>query len=329
MSFILNKELFLEVLFSHDWRNVQPNNRGRLNASSPWGLREDKNPSFSVIIDESSDAFGCWMDQGSEDPEWQRGGPIRLYMFLRNITEEEARDELCNGEIDAYATPKLRTKIRPPKLYERIRAIDVSSFTTDEVPYLTGRGITPEVQRMFSCGYDPDKRAVVMPWHSPDGAVLNAKWRATWSKAFWYAKGGAPVRNMIYGIHIVYSQRIKRVLITESETDAMYAWSCGVPAVAVGGSAFTNEKADLLRRSTVEELLIGADNDAAGEKLRREIYGKMRGYCAIADVRIPSNVKDVNEIGDAEMVRRICEISQRKNIFRNVQPVIANFRQLM
>ncbi|WP_339273806.1 toprim domain-containing protein [Paenibacillus sp. FSL W8-0426] len=329
MPNVINVDTFLAALDSYDWRNVQPNNRGRLNASSPFGLREDKTPSFSVIIDPDRDDFGCWRDAGAKDPEWARGGPVKLYAFLRNITYEEAREELTTGEVAETGPPKLRVKLKPPSLPERPKPIDVSAYVAEEVPYLTERGISPEVQRMFNCGFDGAKNAVVMPWHDPAGVTINAKWRATWSKAFWYAKGGAPVRNMIYGIHLVYARGIKRVIITESETDAMYLWSCGFPAVAVGGSTLTDNQAEMLRMSPASEIVIGTDNDAAGEKLREEIAAKMRGYCAVYDVRWPGGAKDANEVRGVSAIEATVKAATRRNIFMRLQHSIAAYRRIM
>ncbi|MDQ0168712.1 toprim domain-containing protein [Paenibacillus tundrae] len=168
-----------------------------------------------------------------------------------------------------------------------------------------------------------------MPWHDPTGAPINAKWRATWSKAFWYAKGGAPVRNMIYGIHLVYARKVSRVVIVESETDALYLWSCGIPAIAVGGSTFTDAQAEMLRMSPVEEIVIGTDNDSAGEKLREEVAAKLRGYCELYDVRWPDDAKDANEVGDEETVRSTVDGAVRRNIFARMQHPIDTYRQIM
>ena len=329
MTNVINVDTFLAALDSYDWRNVQPNSRGRLNASSPFGLRADQTPSFSVIVDPDSPDFGCWRDSGANNPEFARGGPIKLYAFLRNITYEEAREELTTGEITEDGPPKLRVKLIPPGPPPKPQPIDIAAYKAEAVPYLTERGISPEVQRMFDCGFDAAKNAVVMPWHDPDGAPINAKWRATWSKVFFYAKGGAPVRNMIYGIHLVYSRRIERAIIVESETDAMYLWSNGYPAIAVGGSTFTDIQAEMLRMSPAQAIVIGTDNDAAGEKLREEVAAKMRGYCELYDVRWPIPAKDANDVRDEIALRRAVKSAIRRNIFTLAQHSIDTYRHMM
>jgi DNA primase len=94
----------------------------------------------------------------------------------------------------------------------------------------------------------------------------------------------------------------------------MTAASAGTFGLAVGGSEFTNEKAELLRRSPIEELLIAGDNDEAGEKLRWEITRKMRGYVRLYNVEI-SGGKDFNAVG-IEGTRLACESAKRIDTVR-------------
>lgn len=294
MTSQINADRFLAAVERYHFRNVTYT-RGRQNSSSPFGLRADNTPSFSLVIDPHSEAFGCWTDSGARDPAWARGGPVRLYAFVRNITEQEAREELYD-EPPEGGRPELRVRLRLNEPQTARDPIDITTYITHEVQYLTDRGITPVIQRLYRCGYDCAKNAVVMPWASPDSSVLNAKWRATWGKAFWYAKGGAPIRSMIYGIDVAYKRNIKRAIIGEAEIDAMSAAVAGTFGLAVGGSEFTEEKAELLRRSPICELIIAGDNDAAGEKLRWEIERKMRGHVRMRAVTFPDYVKDANDV---------------------------------
>jgi DNA primase len=309
---VVNFALLLDAIERYPWRNLLYA-RGRLIASSPFGSRADNTPSFSVVVDADSDAFGCWNDAGADDPEWARGSPIKLYAFLRNITEYEAFTLLYSGD-DEDAPPSLRINLRAAETVATRRPIDVTPYIAQEVPYLSSRGITPIIQRLYKSGMDHAKNAVVMPWSSPSGAVLNAKWRAIWGKAFWYAKGGAPVKTMIYGIDVAYRRNIKRAVIVEAEIDAMTAASAGTFGLAVGGSEFTDEKAEMLRRSPIAELLIAGDNDAAGEKLRWQIERKLRGYMRLYNVKI-DGAKDFNAAG-TEATREACESAERIDTVR-------------
>lgn len=292
---VINHALLLDALERYPWRNLTYA-RGRLNASSPFGNRADNTPSFSVIIDPDSLAFGCFVDSGARDPAWARGSPIKLYAWLRNITEQESFALLYEPASEAEAL-KLRIRLRLPEPPRQRKPIDIAPYISAQpIPYLSGRGITPIIQRLYRCGFDNAKNAVVMPWTSPNGSVLNAKWRSTWGKAFWYYSGGSSIRSMIYGIDIAYKRSIKRATVTEGEIDTMSAATAGTFGLAVGGSEFTDEKADMLKRSPIEELLIAADNDAAGEKLRWQIERKMRGHVRLSYVGLPSGTKDLNEV---------------------------------
>lgn len=311
---VINHVLFLDAIERYPWRNITYA-RGRLNASSPFGSRQDNTPSFSVVIDPNASSFGCWVDSGARDPSWARGSPVKLYAFLTDITEYEAFS-LLHNELDESAPPELQIKLREPKPFVSRKPIDISPYITSEpIPYLIGRGISPVIQRLYRCGFNPAKNAVVMPWGGPAGNVMNVKYRATWGKAFWYARGGQPVRSMIYGIDVAYRRNIKRAVIVEAEIDAMTAATAGTFGLAVGGSEFTTEKANLLRRSPIEDLLLAADNDESGEKLRWQIEREMRGYVRLYSVEIPQDYKDLNAAGIAE-TRKACETSKRISSFR-------------
>ncbi|MEC0167912.1 toprim domain-containing protein [Paenibacillus graminis] len=300
--YAINHELLLDALERYPFRNPAYA-RGRLSASSPFGSRADNTPSFSVVVDPHDDAFGCWNDAGAVDPEWARGSPVKLFAFLHNITEFEAFTMLYSAE-DENAPPSLRINLRAPAPPTARRPIDVTPYIAQEVPYLTGRGIAPIIQSLYRSGFDAAKNAVVMPWAGPSGRVLNAKWRSVSGKIFYYAKGGAPVKSMIYGIDIAYARRIKRAAIVEAEIDAMTAATAGTFGLAVGGSEFTEQKAELLRRSPIEELLIAGDNDEAGEKLRWQITRKLNGYMRLYNVEI-NGAKDFNAAG-IEATREAC-----------------------
>lgn len=288
----------------------------KLVAASPF--RHDRTPSFYVWLRDNpvtNAKAGYWQDYGATDPEWSRGGPVKLLAFLRNETEEETREYLrmhygYGGKETAdpdELTLDLSGILRAPS--EPYRPLDIRIL--DEYiarhPYLTSRGISEEVQRMFRTGYDERRRAVTIPWFNADGTLGNVKYRSVTDKVFWYAKGGRPIREMVFGLDRVYAWNFRRVALVEAEIDAMYLWTNGIPAVAVGGSAFSDEKAELLRKCPIEEIRVATDNDEAGAKLKAQVFDKLAGYCELYDVEIPREYKDMNEVKTREEVRRIIE----------------------
>lgn len=263
----------------------------KLIAASPF--RYDKTPSFMVRLQPYGKyPAGVWTDQGAYDEEWRSGNFVKLLSFLRNETYEETEEYLrtkymvsADGDI-IVVQPKLKVK--------RYRQALNLTFSQAPVGYLKRRGISDEVQRMFGVGFDPKSNAVILPWRLPDGRLANVKYRKTYGKAFWYERGGWPIRELVYGMDLIYSKQIRRAAIVEAEIDAMSMWTAGVPAVAVGGSTFNAFKRDIILRSPIEELIIATDNDKPGERLRAEVERELRGLVRIGHKRFVG-VKDANE----------------------------------
>lgn len=161
--------------------------------------------------------------------------------------------------------------------------------------YLEQRGISEPVQRLMGVGYDRQRKAITMPWRLPNGELANIKYRRVNTKIFWYEKGGWPVRELVYGIDIIYSRRVSYAVICEAEIDAMSFKVCGVPAVALGGSVITRQKAEVIRQSPLKTAYIATDSDKQGDKLRKEIRSVLGGFMTLYDVYIPRPYKDANE----------------------------------
>lgn len=296
----------------------------RLLAASPF--RYDRQPSFYVILD--GDDAGCWGDSGASDPDWQRGGIVKLLAFLRDETIGETLEYLTLKYGEDNADTSYEPTLNLPQLYipDKPRVTRIDSAILEgyryRSPYLGSRGISEDVQRLMSVGYDRQRRAVTIPWFNADGSLGNVKYRRTDSKTFWYASKARPIREMIYGIHIAYKQRIRRAAIVEAEVDALTLMSAGVFCIATGGTAFNEAKRDLILRSPIEELTLIRDNDPAGRAWRDRIVTELRGKIElrIANVRRP--YKDANEemcaIG-ADRLRRRYETA------RNVRK-LANFQ---
>ncbi|MBY0023803.1 DNA primase [Paenibacillus jamilae] len=316
-----------ELIEGYEWVHARwtPD---KLIACSPFRDTDDT-PSFFVDLRDGP-YYGCWFDPGAEDPEWRSGGPAKLVAFLRNIIEEEARELLHDGR-DAPAD-YITLRLHGPTESKRPKPLDsgiLADYQRVSSTYLSDRRITNDIQTLFQTGYDPRTRTVTFPWFDAAWRLMNVKYRKVSSKVFYYRKGGAPIRSLIYGIHIINQRKIKRVLLVESETDCLYAWSCGVPAIAVGGSSFTAEKADIIRKSPIEELLLGGDNDRAGRALRAQIRERLASSCALYDVRIPDEYKDINDIPDAETVRAICDGAVRESFCVGMQLPVGKLRRIM
>jgi len=285
----------------------------KLIAASPF--RYDKTPSFYVyLVDTATANAGSWGDPGADDPEWARGGFVKLMSFLRDETATETREYLRVKYGDGPPDETDEPTIKPLALtiHEPYRPLPNTLLDRYQFrhPYLERRGISESVQRLMGIGYDRDRQAVVIPWFNADGSLGNVKYRRVDTKAFWYQRGGRPIREMVYGLNVIYARRIKRAAIVEAEIDAMTLMSAGIPAIATGGTGFNGAKRELIVKSPLEEVIILRDNDAAGRTWRNRIIAELKDRVGLSIGIIRSGNKDVNEAG-AEAAARSFERSRK------------------
>jgi len=158
------------------------------------------------------------------------------------------------------------------------------------------RDISKEAQRQFSVGYGANYIGfTAMPWYTPDGRLANVKYRSTRGKTFFYEKGATPIRRLVYGLNVVNANRSEMVVLCEGEIDAMSWASAGVPAVACGGSSISAEQIDAIKRSSIRKLLLGGDNDAAGQRLNAEVGRRLAGFVEIYYVDY-GDCNDANDV---------------------------------
>ena len=265
----------------------------KLIAASPF--RYDRKPSFFVRLQPYGRyPAGTWADSGAYDEEWRSGNFVKLLAFLRNETYEETADYLIT-KYGVYADGEIKL-VKPAIKIKRDRQTLNLCIDPVVTEYLSRRGISAEVQRMFGVGYDEKADAVMLPWRLADGRLANVKYRKTRGKAFWFERNGWPIRELVYGIDLIYAQDIRKAAIVEGEIDAMSFWTAGIPAIAVGGTAFSRVKRDVILRSPIEELVIATDADKPGERLARELEREFSGRLRLGKVSLAElGVKDANE----------------------------------
>ena len=306
-------------LHRYDWRNATWQH-DKLLASSPFRPRDDI-ASFCVWLN-----GGNWVDMGATDPDWRSGNFAKLLAYLMDVTYAEASEYISVAEAP-YEKPILRPPAlamrEGPKVMSDKQAAALAPLTNVH-PYFSGRGVSEEVQRKFGVGFDPRKQAVFIPWKDSAGRFRNVKYRSIHDKRFWYAAGGERIAKLIYGIDVVHREDIRRIVVCESEIDALYAWSCGLPSVAIGGSAFTGTKADLLCRSPAEEIVVATDNDAAGAEAARQIAELLSGRVRVYRTEwsgVFADYKDLNEMAPGMLAEFIAGARQ-ENLFKQLVPIL-------
>lgn len=279
-------------LSKYEWERVRWT-ADKFQACSPF--RRERRPSFAVHLQ-----TGAWIDSGTDVEDWKRGNFVKLLAWLQNASYTEAEDYLLGEYHAAFVdvdslrldlSLTLESQLTPPLPRETMRPYWFRH------PYLQReRGIDEATQRLFSVGYDRERKAVAFPWFDKDGQLINIKFRSIRGKQFWYYPAGQPIKHHLYGLHLVHQERAERVFIVESEIDCLTLWQYGFPALAMGGANLTATQRDLLLRSPVQTLVLATDNDSVGRAIAHSITSHVNGYMRIEQMPFPANVKDVNDL---------------------------------
>lgn len=272
----------------------------KLQACSPF--RYEKRPSFAVNLDN-----GSWIDSGATDDTMRKGHFTHLLAFLREETWYDTEDYLLQKYstiVTDVDTLELSFDLAPQVTYRIFEKEELSEYMW-RVNYLTSRGISEKIQRAFQIGYDRENKAVMIPWHDHKGNVINMKFRSINQKKFWYHPEGQRIKNHVYGLHFIKKHNIKRVFAVESETDALYLWTHGIPTIAFGGASMGEAQKLLLLRSPIEELVLATDNDAVGRRFAKTLQQELATSFDILTLNFPEKYKDMNDIS-SENIGKIC-----------------------
>lgn len=273
----------------------------KLQACSPF--RDEEHPSFAVNLDN-----GTFIDSGGDSDYWGKGNFIKLLSFLQGVTYEETEDYLLTkykqilAEVDDI---KLNVRLDNSEAPKVFTAEEMAPFRYRH-SYLAKRGISEQVQRAFHIGYDRKSQAVLFVWSDKEGQPINLKFRSVSSKIFWYAEGGQPIKNHVYGLNFIHRMNVKRAVVVEAETDCLYLWSLKIPAIALGTASMSSRQEELILNSPIETLVLGFDRDNAGNRAKRNVSKRLLGKMDVEEMHIPQPHKDVNDM-PPELVRRTVE----------------------
>lgn len=263
----------------------------KLQSCSPF--RDESTPSFAVNLEN-----GTWIDSGASEDNWMKGNFTKLLAFLIGVTYEEAEQYLWEKYRTIYADVDnwvLEVNLPEEKEYRIVEKEEIQPYMFRN-PYLTNRGITEKVQRAFKIGYDREHKAVVIVWTDKQGNPINLKFRSIKDKRFWYLEDGQPIKQHIYGMHFIFKMNLKTVFVVESETDALYLWSHGIPAIALGSASMSEAQEKLILNSPITDLVLAFDKDHAGNRCRANVKKRLMGKVELWEMPIPEGCKDINDI---------------------------------
>lgn len=304
----------LEELQEFDWHNDVIKG-SKFIACSPF--RTERHPSFAVNLE-----TGTFKDSGNSDDYYRQGNLVKLLSILRNEDIAFIEDYL----IEKYAiilrdtdTLQLQLNLQGDQIKPLfINRTNIQHLYKQRTDYLSKRGISIEIQKLFEIGFNPQNGCVALLWTDKKGNIINIKYRRTDVKSFFYEKGGQPIKNYVYGLYQCVQVKAKRIFICESEIDALTFWTYGFPAVAVGGSSLSDSQKNLLLTSGIEEIAIATDNDSVGQNFRQLLIREFGGVLTVTRFVFPNKVKDVNEMTGEQIVESVKSLEKPSFSFLNL-----------
>lgn len=203
--------------------------------------------------------------------------------LIENFGDTFYDEDLFLEEIDLEKDTKQKTYLDPNIL---------SNFNFYH-PYMTQRKLTPEVIKTFRIGYDKDVNAITFPvWDIHNNLLFITK-RCVDKKLFIIPEN---VEKPVYLLNFIYGRNLPYAVICESQINALYAWSLGIPAVALFGTG-TELQYKLLKKSGIRNFVLAFDGDEAGYKAINRFKEHFKNDCIITVLDIPKG-EDLNDLDE-------------------------------
>lgn len=238
-----------------------------------------------------------------------------LFPALRMLKRHEVERDVAEGIKEIFAKPE---EIPPfdPDLLKRYQEDFWNSPRAKN--YIKSRGITRHSAEIFGLGYDKAVKLssgeiidmVVTPMYDTNGVCIGVVKRSIDGKEFKNSYG-LPKGKSLFNIHLAKRRATEKVVICESNFDAIRATQAGYSAVALLGAGFNDYHCNQLRRS-FSKVIIATDTDEAGIKLANTVAKKCRSFgLAVYRVRyseaelLPHGAKDLGDLTDDEIAQSI------------------------
>lgn len=253
----------------------------KLIARSPF--RADSHPSFYLNLDNNYSGF--WGDSG----ENLHGFLPELVGLLKGISTEEAEFELLE-QFEPRQGENLQIHVRADlKLPRPVTGTDRPNLSE----YLLSRHVTGETQEAYKVSQYG--KVVNFPYIDGSGVTRAVKHRSVTAKSFWYDDGGELITNLLFGAELIFKLKPSTIMICEAEIDAMTWHShAGHVSVSLGNAGVSQKQAELLRKSGVQNVILGCDNDKVGKEANYKLQYFM-GSTVNYFKPVYGAYKDINE----------------------------------
>lgn len=167
--------------------------------------------------------------------------------------------------------------------------------------YMWYRKLSREVVDLFEVGYDPNKEMITFPVRDEKGRLLFITGRSVKTKRFEIPD---EVKKPIYLLYYILQNNITNVAVVESQLNALYLWSIGMPAICLFGTG-SGYQYELLKKSGIRVFNLFFDGDEAGRKGASRFKYNMPKDLIVNTFILPDG-KDVNDLTAEEVYNLRC-----------------------
>lgn len=167
--------------------------------------------------------------------------------------------------------------------------------------YMWKRKLSRDIVDLFEVGYDIQKQMITFPVRDENGRLVMITKRSVNTKFFQIPD---EVKKPVYLLYYTKQRGIKNVAVCESQINALYLWSIGIPAVALFGTG-TPYQYELLKSCGIRVFNLYFDGDEGGRKGSARFFRNFNDEYLINDFLLPQG-KDVNDLSEEEIRNLSC-----------------------
>lgn len=163
-------------------------------------------------------------------------------------------------------------------------------------PYMEKRKLSKKVCEAFKVKYDPKSEMLVFPVYDEYNKLYMLTRRSVKNKQFII---DSAKEKPVYLFNIIKNKNINEVTVCESQINALYLRSLGIPAIALFGTG-TKHQYDILNKSSIKHYYLAFDGDNAGRKGIERFLNNIRSDVFVDIMLLPEG-KDINDLAEEEI----------------------------
>ena len=291
---------------------------GKLNVDSSYKLRNIKYSSDEVSIacpfhnngKEKNNSCFIYVGEDRENLKWgtyhcfscnKKGNIIDFIAGVLHFSKQEACEWLKSNFTEKILTSNLaiddEIKLNEDKeIKTYLNESILDTFQTWH-PYIAERHISKEIANQFQLRYDDKTKTIIFPVREPiTNKLLFLTKRSIDKKQFFIDSSS---KKTVYLLNEIIKRNIKKVIVVESQINALVAWSYGFPAIALFGAGTTEGQIEELNKTDILEYILMYDNDNAGRKGAEKFKKLIKPNVFVEDIIMPLG-KDVADCSREE-----------------------------